>query len=104
MSKGTATSSASCSSWTTAASQVEDIDAVFVFIGTKPRSDWLPAGVLRDAKGFVHHRQGFVCRRPVRAYLEGAPRAAAPRDQRARRVRGWRHSRRRHEPRGVSRG
>jgi thioredoxin reductase (NADPH) len=34
-------------------SEVEDIDAVFVFIGTKPRSDWLPAGVLRDAKGFV---------------------------------------------------
>ena len=33
--------------------EVEDIDAVFVFIGTKPRSDWLPAGVLRDAKGFV---------------------------------------------------
>jgi thioredoxin reductase (NADPH) len=33
--------------------EVEDIDAVFVFIGTKPRSDWLFAGVLRDAKGFV---------------------------------------------------
>ena len=34
-------------------SQVEEMDAVFVFIGAKPRSDWLPAGVLRDAKGFV---------------------------------------------------
>ena len=34
-------------------SQTEDVDAVFVFIGTKPRSDWLPAGVLRDPKGFV---------------------------------------------------
>jgi len=34
-------------------SQVEDVDAVFVFIGTRPRSDWLPAGVLRDPKGFV---------------------------------------------------
>jgi thioredoxin reductase (NADPH) len=33
--------------------RAEDIDAVFVFIGTRPRSDWLPAGVLRDAKGFV---------------------------------------------------
>ena len=33
--------------------QVEDMDAVFVFIGTKPRSNWLPDGVLRDAKGFV---------------------------------------------------
>jgi thioredoxin reductase (NADPH) len=34
-------------------SQVEDVDAVFVFIGTKPRCDWLPAQVLRDSKGFV---------------------------------------------------
>lgn len=31
----------------------QDADAVFVFIGTKPRSDWLPPSVLRDAKGFV---------------------------------------------------
>jgi thioredoxin reductase (NADPH) len=34
-------------------SQVEEVDAVFVFIGTRPRSDWLPAGVRRDGKGFV---------------------------------------------------
>ncbi len=33
--------------------QVEEADAVFVFIGTRPRSDWLPDNVLRDAKGFV---------------------------------------------------
>jgi thioredoxin reductase (NADPH) len=33
--------------------QVEEIDAVFVFIGTRPRSDWLPDVVLRDDKGFV---------------------------------------------------
>ena len=32
---------------------VEDIDAVFVFIGTHPRSEWVPDTVLRDAKGFV---------------------------------------------------
>lgn len=32
---------------------VEEADAVFVFIGTAPRSDWLPEGVLRDPKGFV---------------------------------------------------
>jgi thioredoxin reductase (NADPH) len=31
----------------------EEVDAVFVFIGTRPLTDWLPAGVLRDAKGFV---------------------------------------------------
>ena len=33
--------------------RVEDADALFVFIGTRPRSDWLPPNVLRDAKGFV---------------------------------------------------
>ena len=32
---------------------VEEMDAVFVFIGTRPQSDWLPAAVLRDPKGFV---------------------------------------------------
>ncbi len=32
---------------------MEDADALFVFIGTRPRSDWLPPAVLRDAKGFV---------------------------------------------------
>ena len=31
----------------------EDADAVFVFIGTRPRSGWLPDDVLRDDKGFV---------------------------------------------------
>ncbi len=33
--------------------QVEDADALMVFIGTRPRSEWLPPEVLRDAKGFV---------------------------------------------------
>ena len=31
----------------------EPVDAVFIFIGTRPRSEWLPAEVLRDARGFV---------------------------------------------------
>jgi thioredoxin reductase (NADPH) len=31
----------------------EDVDAVFVFIGTRPHSEWLPASVLRNPKGFV---------------------------------------------------
>jgi thioredoxin reductase (NADPH) len=35
------------------ASHIESADAVFVFIGTHPRSDWLPEEVLRDGKGFV---------------------------------------------------
>ena len=32
---------------------VEEADALFVFIGTRPQSDWLPPDVQRDAKGFV---------------------------------------------------
>ena len=32
---------------------IENADAVFVFIGTRPHSDWLPPQVLRDARGFV---------------------------------------------------
>jgi thioredoxin reductase (NADPH) len=32
---------------------MEDVDAIFVFIGTRPHSDWLPADVLRNDKGFV---------------------------------------------------
>jgi thioredoxin reductase (NADPH) len=31
----------------------ESVDAVFIFIGTRPRSTWLPERVLRDDKGFV---------------------------------------------------
>ena len=31
----------------------EEADAVFIFIGTRPQSDWLPDGILRDDKGFV---------------------------------------------------
>jgi thioredoxin reductase (NADPH) len=33
--------------------RVEEADALFVFIGTRPRSEWLPSEVLRDDKGFV---------------------------------------------------
>jgi thioredoxin reductase (NADPH) len=32
---------------------VEPMDAVFIFIGTRPHSEWLPDAVLRDEKGFV---------------------------------------------------
>jgi thioredoxin reductase (NADPH) len=31
----------------------EDVEALFIFIGTRPHSDWLPPSVLRNAKGFV---------------------------------------------------
>jgi len=32
---------------------VEEAEALFVFIGSRPRSDWLPSTVLRDTRGFV---------------------------------------------------
>jgi thioredoxin reductase (NADPH) len=33
--------------------RMEEYDAVFIFIGARPCSDWLPPSVLRDAKGYV---------------------------------------------------
>jgi thioredoxin reductase (NADPH) len=47
-------------------SVVEGVAALFIFIGTKPRSDWLPPSVLLDEKGFVPtgrdamSREGFA--------------------------------------------
>lgn len=40
-------------SLTEGTSRTEDADALFIFIGTRPQSEWLPPEVLRDAKGFV---------------------------------------------------
>ena len=34
-------------------SRTESADALFIFIGTRPQSEWLPPEVLRDPKGFV---------------------------------------------------
>jgi thioredoxin reductase (NADPH) len=33
--------------------RVEDASALFVFIGTRPHTQWLPETVLRDTKGFI---------------------------------------------------
>ena len=85
-------------------SQVEEVDAVFVFIGTRPRSDWLPDDVRRDGKGFVLTGRDLMADDAYAPNLEGTPRAVLPRDERPRRVRGGRRPGRRHEPRGVSRG
>jgi thioredoxin reductase (NADPH) len=49
----------------------EEVQAVFVFIGTRPHSDWLPAEVLRDAKGFVvTGREAQTCDGFARAWKE----------------------------------
>jgi thioredoxin reductase (NADPH) len=39
----------------TVTGETEDVDlaAMFVFIGARPQTDWLPAGVARDPRGFV---------------------------------------------------
>ncbi len=44
----------------------EEVDAMFVFIGTRPRSDWLPAGVIRDDKGFVLTGRDLMAAEPYR--------------------------------------
>jgi thioredoxin reductase (NADPH) len=31
----------------------ENVDALFIFIGTRPHTDWLPPSVLRNSKGFI---------------------------------------------------
>jgi thioredoxin reductase (NADPH) len=35
------------------AETVEEVDAVFVFIGAAPRTDWLEGVVARDERGFI---------------------------------------------------
>jgi thioredoxin reductase (NADPH) len=50
---------------------VEEMHAVFVFIGTRPHSDWLPPEVLRDPKGFVvTGREALACEGFARAWKE----------------------------------
>jgi thioredoxin reductase (NADPH) len=53
------------------ATLVEEADALFVFIGTRPRTDWLPPAVLRDARGFVvTGRELMVCDAYARVWKE----------------------------------
>ncbi len=68
-----------------------------------PRSDWLPAGVLRDPKGFVlTGRELMADERFPRVWKEHRT-AAAARNQHARHLRRGRRPRRRDEPRGRRR-
>lgn len=53
------------------ATSTESIDALFIFIGTKPHSDWLPDVVLRDVKGFVlTGRDASIAERFARCWKE----------------------------------
>ena len=84
------------------ASEVEDIDAVFVFIGTKPRSDRLPPNVLRDSRGFViTGRDLSGDERHTKCWKERLKRWRSR--PCARYLRRPATSRRSHEPGGVSR-
>jgi thioredoxin reductase (NADPH) len=50
---------------------VEETDALFIFIGTRPRSEWLPPEVLLDGKGFVvTGRDLMACDRFTRLWKE----------------------------------
>ena len=69
----------------------EDVDALFIFIGTRPRSGWLPESVLRDDKGFVITGRDLSGRSPVPADVEGAARADGARNERSGHLRGRRH-------------
>ena len=57
------------------------VDAVFVFIGTRPHSEWLPADVLRDDEGFVLTGRDLMAVPPSRAC--GRNRASRCRSRRA---------------------
>ena len=49
----------------------EEMDALFVFIGTRPHTDWLPDAVLRDARGFVlTGRDSAICDQFQRLWKE----------------------------------
>jgi thioredoxin reductase (NADPH) len=53
------------------ATSVEEMQAVFVFIGPRPHSDWLPSSVLRDSKGFVlTGREALLCTNFARIWKE----------------------------------
>jgi thioredoxin reductase (NADPH) len=51
--------------------RMEEADALFVFIGTRPRTDWLAASVLLDEKGFVlTGRDLMACNAYARVWKE----------------------------------
>lgn len=52
----------------------EEFVAMFIFIGTKPHSEWLPPEVLRDGKGFVlTGRDSAICEPFARFWKESRP-------------------------------
>ncbi len=81
----------------------EEADALFVFIGTRPRSEWLPADVLRDDKGFVLTGRDLIAAEGFTRIWKERREPLTLEIQRARSVRSWRSSGRSDEPRRVRR-
>ena len=69
-----------------ASSTRSPLAAMFVFIGARPQTDWLPDAVARDPRGFVLAGAGAAARGRAAALAAGA-RPLPARDQHARRVR-----------------
>ena len=84
--------------------QTEEAEALFIFIGTRPRSDWLPDEVLRDAKGFVLTGRDAMVTEGFTRDVETAARATPLGDQCSRGVCSGRSARRGDESRGLGCG
>lgn len=70
-------------------------DALFVFIGARPHSDWLVGAIALDDSGFILTGRDLVEADPSRWPLERSPVLA--RDQHAERLRSRRHPPRLHQ-------
>ena len=68
----------------------EQADALFVFIGTRPHSDWLGQLVLRDEKGFVLTGRDLLLSKLFTRTWKESREPTAIGNQRPRRVRGRR--------------
>ena len=69
-----------------AAQEVVKTNWLFVFVGAVPRTDWLPAEVARDERGFVVTGQDLRVADTSRQ-LAAQPRSVHPGDEHSRRVR-----------------
>ena len=47
---------------------VENVDALFIFIGTQPHTSWLPTTILKDEKGFILTGRDAALREEFRRY------------------------------------
>ncbi len=77
-------------------------DALFIFIGTRPRNDWLPPEVLCDEKGFVLTGRDLMAAEGYTRIWKEQREPLHARNQRSWSIRCWGPSRGRDEPRCLS--